>query len=50
MKLKIYAKIRFGDLFVLLALSSVICRPGHVFDTSYGLKVFIKKYLIKKTI
>ena len=43
MRLKIYAKIRFGHFFVFLALSSVICRPVHLFNTSCGLKVLIKK-------
>ena len=43
MKLKIYAKIRFGHFFVFLALFSVICRPVHLFNTPCGLKVLIKK-------
>ena len=50
MRLKIYAKIRFGHSFVFLALSSVICRPVHFFNTSCELKVLIKKGLIKKFI
>ena len=48
MRLKIYAKVKFGHFFVFLALSSVICCPVHLFDTSCGLKVLIKKGLIKK--
>ena len=43
MRLKIYAKIKS----VFLALSSVICRPVYLFNTSCGLKVLIKKRLIK---
>ena len=50
MRLKIYAKIRFGHFFVFLALSSVICWPVHLFDTSCRLKVLIKKGLAKKLI
>ena len=49
MRLKIYAKIIFGHcLCFWLSLSSVIYRPVHLFNTSCGLKVFIKKGLIKK--
>ena len=48
MTLKLYAKIRFGHFFVFLALCSVICRPVHLFNASCGLKVLIKKGLIKK--
>ena len=48
MRVKIYAKIRFGHFYVFLLLSSVICRPVHLFNTSCGLKVLIKKGLIKK--
>ena len=48
MRLRIYAKIRFGDFFVFLALSSKICWLVHGFNTSCGLKVLIKKGLIKK--
>ena len=47
MRLKIYPKIRFCHFFVFLALSSVICRPVHLFNTSCELKVLIKKALIK---
>ena len=50
MRLKIYAKIRFGHFFVFLALSSVICRPVHLFNTSCGLKVIIKKGLSDGTV
>ena len=49
MKLKICAKIRFGHFFVFLALSS-ICRPVHLFNTSCGLKVLIKKGLLIKNL
>ena len=35
-------------IFLFLALSSVICEPVHLFNTSCGLKVLIKKGLIKK--
>ena len=48
MRLKIYEKIRFGYFFVFLAVSSVICQPVHLFNTPCGLKVFIKKGLIKE--
>ena len=50
MRLKIHAKIRFGDFFVFLALSFVICQPVHLFNSSCGLKVLIKKGLIKNFI
>ena len=48
MRLKIYANIRFGYFFVFLALPFVIYRPFHLFNTSCGLKILIKKGLIKK--
>ena len=51
MRLKIHAaKIRLGHFFVFLALSSVIYGPVYLFNTSCGLKVLIKKGLIKKFI
>ena len=43
-------KNKIWSFFVFLALSSVIYRPVHLFNTSYGLKVLIKKGLIKKFI
>ena len=48
MRLKIHAKIRIGHFFVFLAPSSVIYGTVYLFDTSCGLKVLIKKGLIKK--
>ena len=41
-------KDKICSFFVFLALSSVICRPVHFFNTSCELKVLIKKGLIKK--
>ena len=43
-------KDKIWSFFVFLALSSVICRPVHLFNTSCGLKVLIKEGLIKKFI
>ena len=48
MRLKIHAKIRLRHFFVFLALASMIYGPVHFFNTSCGLKVLIKKGLIKK--
>ena len=45
MRLKIYEKIRFGNFVCVLALSSVVCRPIHLFNVSCG---FIKNVLMKK--
>ena len=43
-------KDKIWSFFVFLALFSVICRPVHLFNTSCGLKVLIKKSLIKEFI
>ena len=47
---KIDAKIRLGHFFMFLALASVIYGPVHLFNTSCGLKVLIKKDVIKKIV
>ena len=44
MRLKIYAKVRFGHFVCVLVLSSVICEPIHLFNASFG----FQKYLSKK--
>ena len=41
-------KYKIWSFFVFLALSSVVCRPVHLFNTSCALKVLIIKGLIKK--
>ena len=41
-------KDKIWSFFVFLALFSVICPPPYFFITSCGLKVLIKKGLIKK--
>ena len=48
MQLNIYDKIRIGHFFVFFALSSVICWPVHLFNTSCGLELLTTKGLIKK--
>ena len=51
MRLRIYAKIRFGYfLACVLALSSVICWPIHLFTVSCGFQKVLKKGFIKKII
>ena len=46
--LKIYAKIRFGHFYCVLAFS-VICRPIHLINASCGFQDY-QKGLIKKQI
>ena len=44
MRLKVYAKTRFGHFLCVLTLSSVIRRPIHLFNAS----CWFQKYLSKK--
>ena len=49
MRLKSYAKIRFGQFLFVLTFSSVISRPIHLFNNSCGFQKYLsKKGLIKK--
>ena len=48
MRLKKYGNIRFGYFFCVLAVSSVICGPIHLFNASCGFKSAYQKRFNQK--